>query len=271
MYSSRKFKPAFNIGVFIPLVIILVSFAFATAFFGISAGLIVMFISFAGFALFSIWAYLQTRNIAYFAAFLFQSFMATYFLTVPLGMLPIGTEAQAKFFYICGLIVGVWLVYLMATNKAKWKGKNVFELAAIQVHKTVNGFTDRPRPAGKVEYTKSELFGFAEFVKKNLIAMPYIENDNVVFVPVKMGEEYPFILGLAGDHRYYTWISFDFEGNVSASISKKDYLAFTEELAFDQLCDSLGKLFIEFMEYYKKNETERVLHKLNSLKFGFFN
>ena len=45
------------------------------------------------------------------------------------------------------------------------------------------------------------------------------------------------------------WTLSDFDGNVSASISKKDYLAFTEELAFDQLCDSLGKLFIEFMDY----------------------
>lgn len=270
MSSSRKFNPAFNIKVFIPLVVILVAFAFATAYFKIGAGLFVMVVAFVGYALFSILAYVRTRNIAYFAAFLFQSFMATYFLTVPRGMLPIGTKTQAGFFYFCGLIVGVWLVYMMATGKGKWKGKNVFELAALQVNEMVNGYTDRPRPAGKLDYTKSELFGFAEFIRKNLIAIPYVENDSVVFVPVKMGDEYTFLLGLAGDHRYHTWISFDFEGNISASISKKDYLAFTEELAFDQLCDSLGKLFIEFMEYYKKNETERILHKLNSLKFGFF-
>jgi len=270
MYSSRKFKPAFNIGVFIPLVVILVAFAFATAYFKISAGLFVMVVAFSGYALFSIWAFLQTKNIAYFAAFLFQSLMATYFLTVPHGMLPLGSKDKAFFFYFCGLLVGVWLVYLMATNKGKWKGRNVFELAARQVNETVNGFTDRPRPAGKVEYTKSELFGFAEIIKRNLIAIPYVENNSVVFVPVKMGEEASFLLGLAGDFHFHSWISFDFEGNVSASISKKDYLAFTEELAFDQLCDSLGKLFIEFMEYYKKNETERILHRLNSLKHGFF-
>jgi len=270
MSGSRKFNPPFNIKVFIPLAIILVAFAFATAYFKVEAGLFVVFIAFSGYAVFSIWAYANTRNIAYFAAFLFQSFMATYFLTVPRGMLPIGTESQAWFFYMCGLIVGVWLVYLMATNKGKWKGRNVFELAARQVNETVNGFTDRPRPAGKMEYTKSDLFGFAEFVRRNLIAIPYIEKDCVVFVPVKMGEESSFLLGIAGDHRYHSWISFDFEGNVSASISKKDYLGFTEELAFDQLCGSLGKLFIEFMEYYKKNETERILHRLNSLKFGFF-
>ena len=270
MSSSRKFNPPFNIKVFLPLVIILVTFAFATAYFKIGAGLFVLFIAFAGYALFSIWAYLNTRNIAYFAAFLFQSFMSTYLLTVPQGMLPIGTKSQAWFFYFCGLIVGVWLVYMMITGKGKWKGKNVFELAARDVSETVNGYTERPRPAGKLNYTKSELFGFAEFVRRNLIAIPYIEKDCVVFVPVKMGEEASFLLGMAGDHRYHSWISFDFEGNVSASISKKDYLGFTEELSFDQLCDSLGKLFMEFLEYYKKNETERILHRLGSTRFGIF-
>ena len=270
MTSSRKFKPPYTIKGFIPLVIGLVAFVFAAAYFGIAAGLVVMVLLFGLYAMYSIWAFIFTHNIAYLAAFFFQSFMATYFLTVPHGLLPIGTKSQAWFFYFCGLIVGVWLVFMMITGKGRWKGRNVFELAAIQVNDTVNGYTDRPRPAGKVGYTKSELFGFAEFVKKNLIAIPYIENNNVVFVPVCMGDEPPFILGLAGDHRYYTWISFDFEGNVSASISKKDYLAFTEELSFDQLCDSMGKLFIEFMEYYKRNETERIRHKLNSVKSGIF-
>ncbi len=270
MNTTKKFNPAFNIKVFIPLVIILIAFAFATAFFNITAGLTVMTISFGLYSVFSILAYLQTRNIAYFAAFLFQSFMAIYFLTVPLGMMPIGTKAQSGFFYFCGLIVGVWLVYLMATRKGKWKGKYIFELAARQVDESVDRFSERPRPTGKIEYTKSELFGFAEFVKRNLIAIPYIENNKIVFVPVTMGDEYLFLLGLAGDYNYHSWISFDFEGNVSASISKKDYLAFTEELAFDQLCDSLGKLFIEFMEYYKKNESERIIHRIKSIKFNAF-
>ena len=270
MKNQRKFKPAFNIGVFIPHVIIIVAFAFATAYYHISAGLMVMVFAFGGYALFSLWAYLQTRNIVYFAAFLFQSFMATYFLTVPLGMLPIGTKAQAWFFYLCGLLVGVWLIYLTISGKGTWKGKNVFELSARQVGENVNGFTERPFHTGKLNYTKSELFGFAEFVKRTLIAIPFVEDKSIVIVPVKAGDEYTFLFGLVRDYRYFSWISFDFEGNVSANISKKDYLGFTEELAFDQLCDSLGKLFIEFLEYYKKNETERVIHKLNALNLGLF-
>lgn len=270
MFSSRKFKPAINLGVFIPVVIILVVFTFASVFFGISAGLVVVLIGFGSYAAFSLYALAKTHNIGYFAAFLFQSFMALYFLTVPEGLLALGSKEKAFFFYFCGLIVGVWLVYLMASQKGKWKGRNIFELAARNVNETVNGFTERPRPAGNVRYSKSELFGFADYMRKNLIAIPFIENDRIIFVPVKMGDEYSFLLGLAGNYQYHSWISFDFNGNVSASIAKKDYLAFTEELAFDQLCDSLGKLFIEFMEYYKKDETERIFHRIKSVNSGIF-
>ena len=270
MKTSKKFKRTSNFGGLLPIAIILVIFAFATIFFSISAGLVVIALVFAAYSIFSLWAYLQTRNIAYFAAFLFQLLMAIYFFTVPKGLFPIGNKQQASFFYILGFIVMIWLIYLMVTQKGSWKGKNIFELAARQINESANRFSERPRPTGKMEYTKSELFGFAEFIKRNLIAIPCIENNKIVFVLVTQGDEYLFLLRLAGDYNYHSRISFDFEGNVSASISKKDYLAFTEELAFDQLCDSLGKLFIEFMEYSKKNETERILHRIYSVKSGFF-
>lgn len=268
MKTSNKFNPVFNIRVFIPLAIILVAFFFATAFIDISAGLVVMVLAFSLYSIYSLWAYLQTRSIVYFAAFLFQILMTIYFLTVPEGMMPIGSKDQAFFFYFCGLIVGIWLVYLMVSQKGKWKGRNVFELVAKNITDTVNGFTERPRHAGKMEYSKSELFGFAEYLRRNLIAMPYVEDKNIVFVPVKMGDEYPFLLGFAGDHRYHSWVAFGFDGNVSASISKKDYLAYNEEFSFDQLCDSMGKIFIEFMEYYKKDEGERIIHRLRSVRVG---
>lgn len=269
MTQTRKYHPEFKVGPFVPLAIALVVFFFATAFVNITAGLVVMVITFSAYSIFSILAYFRTHNIAYLAAFLFQALMAAYCLTNPKGLISIGSKEKAFFFYFCGLIVGVWLVYLMASQKGKWKGRNIFELVARNVNETVNGYTERPRPAGKMEYTKSELFGFAEYVRKNLIAVPYIENNSIVFVPVKMGDEHAFVLGYAGSYNYYTWVSFDFEGNVSTSISRKDYLAYREEFSFDQLCDSLGKLFIEFMEYYKKDENERIMHRLLSVKMGY--
>lgn len=267
MVQVRKYNPEFTLKPFLPIFIILVVFFFATVFISLTAGLTVISIVFIGFALFSLFAFLKLRNIAYLAAFIFQSLMAIFNLTLPMGLIPIGVQ-EAYFFYFCGLLAAIWLVSLMITQKGKWKGRNIFELAAINIDETVNGYTERPRPAGKSEFSKSELFGFAEYLKRNLIAISYVEKDCIVFVPVKMGDEYPFIFGLAGDYRYYSWIAFGFDGNVSSSLSKKDYLAYREEFSFDQLCDSLGRIFIEFMEYYKKDESERIGHRLRSVKVG---
>ena len=51
-------------------------------------------------------------------------------------------------------------------------------------------------------------------------------------------------------------------------ISRKDYLGYKEELSFDQLCENLGKLFIKFMEYYRKGEADRIIYELNEIGLG---
>jgi hypothetical protein len=141
-------------------------------------------------------------------------------------------------------------------------------MAAKSIEPDPDGFTSRPRPAGKTDYTSEELTGFAEFLRKNLIAMPHREEKNIVFIIIKTGEELGYMFNPEQFRQNGTWISFDFTGNVSVSMSKKDYLDFKEELSFDQLCENLGKLFISFMEYYRKGEPERILYKLNELKLG---
>jgi hypothetical protein len=141
-------------------------------------------------------------------------------------------------------------------------------MAAKSIEPDPEGFTSRPRPAGKTDFTMDELLGFAEFLKRNLVAMPHREDNNIVFIIIKMGEELGYMFNPERFRQNGTWILFDFDGNVSVSMSKKDYLDFKEELSFDQLCDNMGKLFISFMEFYKKGKPERILDKLNELKLG---
>jgi hypothetical protein len=81
-----------------------------------------------------------------------------------------------------------------------------------------------------------------------------------------MGEEFGRLLGLSGDYRDATWINFDAEGNVSVHIAQKDYLDYREPLAFDQLCASLGQLFIDFFELFKKGEGIRVIDRMDDLR-----
>lgn len=59
-----------------------------------------------------------------------------------------------------------------------------------------------------------------------------------------------------------------FLGKVTVMITKKDYIDFKEELSFDQLCENLCKLLIEFMIYYRKGEADRIVYKLKELGLG---
>jgi len=85
-----------------------------------------------------------------------------------------------------------------------------------------------------------------------------------------MGDEYTFMFRASGGYPDTTWINFDFEGDVSVHISQKDYLDYRESLAFDQLCESLGRLFIEFAEMHQRGEGVRIIDRLDALKLSYF-
>lgn len=78
------------------------------------------------------------------------------------------------------------------------------------------------------------------------------------------------MLGLSGDYRDASWVNFDVNGDVAVHIAHKDYLDYREPLAFDQLCTSLGQVFIDFFELYNKGEGVCVIDRMDDLKIGVF-
>jgi hypothetical protein len=62
----------------------------------------------------------------------------------------------------------------------------------------------------------------------------------------------------------------DFEGNVAVNISKEYYLDFKDNLSFDQLCESMGSLLINFFKYYRDGQEIRIIDHLNEMKIGPF-
>jgi hypothetical protein len=269
MYYPRKLRNDFRITGFIPAIICISIGALIWLFIGRREGYLSVSIFIILYSWFSFWIYLRTRNQSYLAASTWQ-FLSGIYIATSLGY-PVIKGVDPK---ISGLLIflflssTVWLFYLVFTRRAKWKGREVFELASLSIEPQPDGFTERPHPAGKAEYTRSELTGFAQFLRKNLIAMPYFEENRIVFVPVKMEEEFSYIFNPEKFKESRSWIAFDFQGNVTVNVSKRDYIGYKEELSFDQICDNLGKLFIEFMKYYRKGEAERILYKLNELGLG---
>jgi len=266
----RKLKPdRWPVGV-LPVLVNLVSAAVALILFGLTAALATMALFALVFALFQTIAYVRTRNWGYLLSVAYAAFLSLFFATAPHGPVALNPPRLPRLFLVMAIICGGGIIYLAAARRLKWRGREIFELAAMPVADVQNGFTERPRPIGRIECTRGEILEFAEFVGSNLIAMSYVEANRVVFMPIKMGQEFAPVYGWRYDYRKRTWIAFDFEGSVSVRISEEDYLDYRDQLSFDQLCNSLGRLFIEFFESFRGGEGLRVIERMNALRVPIF-
>lgn len=207
---------------------------------------------------------LRTGN-KYFIPQLLGQFFASILLMM---IATVEIKPNAHFFIplagLMGISFTLMLIFIFQ-RRLKWRTRETLELAAQPVSDRTNGLTQRPMQAGKVDYTTAELHGFAAFIKKNLIAIPVIEAERVVFIL-----NIPFTRLLSYNNKYAdrTYVSFDYEGNVTVNISQDDYYLYRDQWAFDQLCSSLGNLFIDFMEHYKNGSEVLIIHRMNALNLN---
>lgn len=173
----------------------------------------------------------------------------------------------ALLFFIMSLFV---LIYIASHKKLKYRGSEVMELAARDVEIASDTYTERPRPAGEVEYSKYDIIDFGTHLKKNLICMSYLEDDRLVLVPIKVTDYLDFLFSNEFEYDNKTCIEFYFNGQVSVHISRNDYLSYKDDLAFYHLCESLGQLFITFADFYMRGDKTRITDRLNSVKLGLF-
>ena len=272
MYFFRKLKPDWDITGLIPVISILTLFFIVLILFGLHPAFKVIGIGLAVVAILTIVSFFRTRSYGYLISALYVSSLTIFVNTLPLDYLDSGGRlpAYSQLLVFITVFFLIWVLILLLTRRTKWRGREVFELAAQNVDDVSEGFTSRPLPTGKIEASKSQVLGYAEFLKRNLVAMPYVEESRVVLVPVMMGKEYGFLYRRHIDYLNKSWISIDFQGNVSVSIAKNDYLNYQENYSFDQLCNGMGNIFIEFYEMYKKGEGIRIIDKLNSLRISVF-
>jgi hypothetical protein len=272
MTLVRKLKPDRNITGVVVSLSILPIFGLTTLVFSPSTGFYTLAGLVALFSIFYLYTFIRVRNAAQLVPALeaaFISYMCVVIATENVsGAFDRGEFALA---YFSGLIfLGVLLIYVLLTRKAKWRGREIFELAAESVEEAGNGYTSRPRPVGRVEYSPQQMHSFARFCARHLIAVPYVTSKNITLVLVKMGDEFGRLLGLLGDYRDATWINFDVTGEVSVHIAQKDYLDYREPLAFDPLCNAFGQVFIDFFELFNKGEGVRAVDRMDDLKIGLF-
>ena len=269
MYTIRKLKPDRNFyGMLLPFAVLAIGALFGFLF-GLGAAFYFVAVFFWIFALYSLLTFFRTRNPGFIVVALYQLTVGAMSFLMPER---IGGPRDPAIIFLAFLILFflVWIVILFFTKKMKWRGREILEMAAGPVEDTGSGYTTRPLPAGRTEFTQRQIIQFAQFARRHLIAAPYTGKDKVIFVPVAASREFPFIMGLKSDYTDETWVAFDFNGDVSVNISHRDYLGYNEELSFDKLCESLGNLFIDFMEMFQRGEGTRIIDRMNTVGISPF-
>ena len=133
----------------------------------------------------------------------------------------------------------------------------MLELAAQAVEDNTNGLTQRPMKAGTINASPEEIIEYARFIRENLIAIPVFESGRIVFI---INIPMTRLLRFSKQYEGRSWVAFSFDGTVTVNILQEDYYMYRDLLAFDQLCQSLGDLFIKFFEEYRRGEELSLIH-----------
>jgi len=164
------------------------------------------------------------------------------------------------------------IVFLVATilsvpylfrvkNRIKVHFRKIFELAARSIKGIEDGFTGRPYPVGKWQYTMKDIQDFSRFLHKKMIAFPrYYPNKIVLSFSTKLVDP------KKQDPAKSSFISFDPAGNIIVNISREDYDQYKEGLTFDQLCQSLSEVFKDLFERFKKGDQESIITLMESFE-----
>ena len=252
----------------LPALLTLVSIALVWALFGRDMAFRWTLIAFCAFTVAAGIAWWRTRSLGYLASTLYL-LACSLLIAVRNGVIPGGRDVAPAFSILLMASI-IFLVFVLLTRRAKWRGRDILELAAAPVDDRVESFSGRPRPSGHHGFRRADVLEFARFARRNLIAMTYEEPDRVVFVPVRMGREFGFLFDPRRDYDGETWLAFADDGGITVNISEVDYHAYRDDLDFDRLCQSLADVFMEFFELHRKGQDARIMDRLDAMKVGIF-
>lgn len=199
----------------------------------------------------------RTGNTGHLIATLYYSCLSLTFF------MPGGTVMR-KGLAILTAIFLVFFIVVLFRKRLNWRYREILELAARPVNESQDGFSTPPFPAGEGSFSKEEILGFARFMIKHVIAYPFIEGNRVVLViPQNM---FSYLIFFKRDYRETTHVIFDFDGQVTVFISRKDYRHYVKEWTFDKLCLSLGDLFRTFLDLYQQGQGREIIRTLNHFR-----
>jgi hypothetical protein len=197
------------------------------------------------FALIQLVVWLMTRNRGYLIWMFTCLAIAASYLTAYKGV----------YFFVPAVILITVYLYYVFSGRMRWRYRDILEIAARPVNDDRNGFTPRPFPAGKAEYTREDLNGLGKYLTSHLIAFPVVTEDGIVFM-IKGTSR--FLFRKPDIHRD-TYIVFGNDGRIAVNMAQNDYKKYRSMLTFDHLCASLGQVFKTFLGLYREGKEEQII------------
>jgi hypothetical protein len=156
MARNRRLKPDRSIFGPIQPVIVLVIFGLTLVIWDIRVALIVLILIYLVYFIFTMYALLRTRNYYFILAGFFQLMMVVFLTFCKIGPIPLNEDI------IRGLTIilfcsAVMAGYSLIAKKMKWRGREIFEIAAQDVEVDPETYTERPKPSGKIVYRREDL------------------------------------------------------------------------------------------------------------------
>jgi hypothetical protein len=170
-----------------------------------------------------------------------------------------GLNEILRFTYLASFIVLILFIIINWNSfynheRFELNSRRLFRLAAERIYETSDGYTERPYSAGKAQYTRDELLGFARYLHAKYITRPFYLEDSICLA-FSMNKS----LIVVEDPSEVSHIILDHNGNIRVKISEKDYRDCKEKLSFDQLCSSMANVFTRFIDYYKAGLESRIM------------
>lgn len=263
-----KQKQNMQITGFLPALISIIIFISISIIWDVSTGFYVLGSIMLFYSLLILYSFYRTRNWGSLLSTIYMILYGSLLLSMAPNVIigeRIYFSTSSIVLLIATILIFDCLLYLNFKRKLKWRGKEILELAAMNVEEAKNNFTERPLPTGIVNFSRNHLEAFARFFQKRLLGLCYFEETRIVFMPLKYKNEYFALFNPNYNYHEKTWIAFNDNGKVSVNVSKADYLDYKEDLDFEQLCNSLNDLMIEFINLHIDGREIRIIDKLDNL------
>jgi hypothetical protein len=266
---NKKLRPNNDYWGFLIPIFAIVLFASMFTLFSLEAAFYSMMAIFGVMCAYNFYIVIRTGNPSFIIVSIYLLTAAIFMFIAPKAIAS-GNKDPVRLIILPMSFFGMMTAVQFFQKNLKWRGREVFELAAASVDTTSGGYTNRPLPAGESVLSFHKVNAFAGFAQRKMIALVVKEPGRILLFPVKEQKDIIPLFFLRKKMDTMTYVAFSRDGNATVQISEADYLDYRQDYSFDLLCAAMVDLFVGMIEQYANGEEQAIIDRMNQVGYGYF-